>query len=91
MPESYPSIVYYVTFTYFCFMIYMIMLTTNFIFQFQQKNKHITFTLKEPFFQGKEIKQSRIHTIMYQDIYIDNNEAKKKWFPLGFISLFKTV
>lgn len=52
------------------------MLTTNFIFQFQQKNTYITFTLKEPFFQGKEIKQSRIHTIMYQDIYIDNNEAK---------------
>lgn len=69
------------------------MLTTNFIFQFQQKSTYITFTLKEPFFQGKEIKQSRIHTIMYQDIYIDNNEAKikKKWFPLGFISLFKTV
>lgn len=30
------------------------MLTTNFIFQFQQKNTYITFTLKEPFFQGEE-------------------------------------
>lgn len=52
------------------------MLTTNFIFQFQQKNTYITFTLKEPFFQGEEKNQSQIHTIMYQDIYIHNNEAK---------------
>lgn len=76
MPESYPSIVYYVTFTYFCFMLYMIMLTTNFIFQFQQKNKHITFTLKEPFFQGEEKNnhESKLSCIRI----IHNNEAKIK-------------
>lgn len=73
MPESYPSIVYYVTSTYFCFMLYV---NYKLYFSISTKNTYITFTLKEPFFQGEKKKQSRIHNIMYQDIYIYNNEAK---------------
>lgn len=50
------------------------MLTTNFIFQFQQKNTYITFTLKEPFFQGEEKNnhESKLSCIRI----IHNNEAK---------------
>lgn len=51
MPESYPSIVYYVTSTYFCFMLYV---NYKLYFSISTKNTYITFTLKEPFFQGEE-------------------------------------
>lgn len=86
MPESYPSIVYYVTSTY--------MLYVSYKLYFSISKKYTYFTFIRTFVSRSRntcVKQSRIHTIMYQDIYIDNNEAKKKWFPLGFISLFKTV
>lgn len=90
MPESYPSIVYYVTSTYFCFMLYV-----NYKLYFSISTKKYVYYLhlERTFLSRWRKKQSRIHTIMYQDIYIHNNEAKikKKWFPLGFISLFNTV
>lgn len=69
------------------------MLTTNFIFQFQQKNTYITFTLKEPFFQGEEKNnhESILSCIRIFIFIIMKLKFKKKWFPLGFISLFNTV